>query len=75
MTVTRTPNIGLPIATNTWLAVPGWFYTASPEPGVAMYAERAPSAQESQAYPAGHTVMSGPGSATYPRRTWSVTNP
>jgi hypothetical protein len=69
-------NIALPIdEADTWMAVPSWFYTASPEPSVAMYQEPAPTSSQAQEYPPGHTVLTGPNQETYPRRTWSISNP
>jgi hypothetical protein len=69
-------NITLPIDQNTWLAVPSWFYTNSPEPSVPRYVERAPTSLEAQQYPPGSTVLAnGSYEGTYPRRTWSSSRP
>lgn len=67
-------NIKQPIATNTWIPVPGWFYTTSPAPGVGAFNPRAPTSAEAQSYPAGRTP-NVPWGDTYPRRMWSVGNP
>jgi hypothetical protein len=63
-------NIQLPIATDTWMPVPGWFYTTSPAPDVAPYQPPTPSQTDRQIYPAGRTTNS-PWGDTYPRQTWS----